>query len=243
MTSGFARADAASADRSNLVEVDFRTTPVESAAPRETVVERRDFSGSVFGEPLLALLQRRPATVFRECRFDGADLRRAQPGQSRFESCSFEEARLDGWVAAAAEFVDCTFAGPLVGVTFHGKPWGRPAQGLDPARSINEFRGNDFRRAELIDCAFIRGINLGQQQWPEGDLYITLDRFHPRLESARLEILRWRDRVWRAHALELVKALAVRNHEQNDVIARRVEERSSCPAEIQIAVWEILARS
>lgn len=127
----------------------------------------------------------RPRSVFRACRFDGADLRRASPGQSRFEACTFEGSLIDEWSVATAEFIDCRFTGRIAGVTFHGKPWGRGATSLDPARTVNEFRGNDFTGADLRECAFIRGIALDQQRWPEGDTYVRLDRFHQRLARAR----------------------------------------------------------
>lgn len=241
MTSVVPLAGTAYFNRVTLGEVDFRKASFESVAPSGCILERCDFRDTVFDRRLLPLLQSRPRNVFRDCRFEGADLRGATPGQSRFERCSFARARLDEWSVTTAEFVDCTFGGELVGVTFHGKPWGREAERLDPSRSVNEFRGNDFRRTELVGCAFIRGIALGQQQWPASDRYVRLDHFHHRLARGRTEILRWKDRESRGQALDLVQALSLCYREQGEVIARRVEERSASPADVQRRVWEVLA--
>lgn len=241
MTTAGALAGAAFFTRATLSEVDFRKVSLESVAPSGCVLEHCDFRDIVFDRRLLPLFQSRPRNVFRDCRFEGADLRRATPGQSRFERCSFTGARLDEWSVTTAEFVDCSFGGALVGVTFHGKPWGREAERLDPSRSVNEFRGNDFREAELVGCAFIRGIALDQQQWPASDRYVRLDHFHHRLTLGRAEILRWKDRESRGPALDLVQSLSLRYREQNEVIASRVEERSAVPADVQRRVWEALA--
>lgn len=228
-------------DRVTLREVDFRKASFESLAPSGCVFEGCDFRETVFDHRLLPLFTSRPRSVFRDCRFDGADLRRAAPHQSRFERCSFARSRLDEWSALTAEFIDCTFAGDVVGVTFHGKPWGREAEWLDPPRTVNEFRGNDFSAAELVECAFVRGIALQLQRWPVGESYVRLDRFHQRLTRGRAEILRWKDLEARGQALDLVQAASFLYREQNDVIARRVEGRSPIPAEVQRRVWEVLA--
>jgi len=118
-------------------------------------------------------------------------MRQVTPEGTRFEKCSFDDARLDGWTPARAEFVECRFAGKVVSATFSGRPAGPGSTRIDPVRSKNEFRGNDFRDAQLIDTVFVFGINLDQQRWPEGHDYVRLDKFHRRLEAARADILSW----------------------------------------------------
>ena len=230
-------------DRVTLREVDFRKATFEDLAPFGCVFERCDFRGTIFDRRLLPLFAARPRSVFRECRFDGADLRRMPPGQSRFERCSFDGALLDEWTATAAKFIKCHFSGLVSGVVFHGKPWGREADLLDPPRAVNEFRGNDFRAADLVECAFIRGIALDEQLWPEDQdhRYVRLDRFQQRLTRGRAEILFWTDLTARGQALGLIQAASFLYREQNSVIARRAEERSPIPVEIQRRVWDVLA--
>src|SRR5438477_146378 len=129
--------------------------------------------------------------IFRKGKFDGADLRQISPEGTRFEKCSFDDARLDGWTPARAEFVECRFAGKVLSVTFTGRPAGPGSTRIDPVRSRNEFRGNDFRDAQLIDTVFVFGVDLDPQRWPVGDDYVRLDKFHRRTEAARAEILGW----------------------------------------------------
>jgi uncharacterized protein YjbI with pentapeptide repeats len=104
--------------------------------------------------------------LYHDCRFDHADLREFFPGTARFERCRFDHARLDGWRSDLAEFVDCRFAGTVRDVKFWGRPCGILAEGVE--RPVNEFRGNDFRQAALINCSFVMGIDLDAQRWPEG---------------------------------------------------------------------------
>ena len=119
-------------------------------------------------------------SIFKDCRFDDADLSRADPGQTRFEGCTFADSHLEKWQATCAEFVGCTFAGPITKCRFYGRPWGLAAQHLDPRRAVNEFTGNDLRKADLIDTVFIQGIRFDEQRWPEGKEWVHVDRFHQR---------------------------------------------------------------
>ncbi len=107
---------------------------------------------------------------------------------------------------------------------------------------VNEFRGNDFRAAEMVECAFIRGIALDEQLWPEDldDHYVRLDRFQQRLTRGRDEILSWSDLTARGQALDLIRAASFLYREQSSVIARLAEERSPIPVEVQRRVWDVL---
>lgn len=228
--------------RARVEDVDFARASFDHLAPSDCVFVSCDFSRASMDRRLKPLFAARPRNVFRECRFDGADLRGVNPGQSRFEGCSFIGARLDGWNAQLAEFVECTFAGRIEGVRFYGKPWGRGADDLDPPRTLNEFRGNDFRRAELTDVTFVMGVDVDAQMWPEGDGYVRLDRIHQRLTRGRAEILRWKDLKLRGAALEMVHALSLRYVRQNGIVARRVDPSAAQSPEAQRRVWETLAR-
>jgi len=49
------------------------------------------------------------ATIYRRCRFDGTDLRNANPLFARFEQCTFDRADFRGFRSFYAEFVECHF--------------------------------------------------------------------------------------------------------------------------------------
>src|SRR5262245_12475258 len=94
-------------------------------------------------------LGRAPSSTYRDCRFDGADLRGVQPANVRFERCRFDGARLEKWLCFTAEFVDCHFGGRLSEVVFRGEVF-PPSSAAAVGRDRNAFTGNDFRAAELL---------------------------------------------------------------------------------------------
>jgi hypothetical protein len=228
-------------DRATLEDVDFRKVRVERFALRGCTFVRCDFREIRFDRKLQQLLSSPRQSVFRECRFDRADLRSADPSQSRFERCTFDGAVIEKWSAGCAEFVECRFAGPIVRSRFFGRPWGPEAAHLDPPRTVNEFRGNDFRKADLVETVFVMGIDVKGQRWPEREEYVRLDRIHQRLTRARAEILRWKQLEERNAALDLLQAMSVLYVQQNDVIAKRVDPSSSAPPELQRRIWDLLA--
>jgi len=152
--------------RVTLTAVDFRRARFDTFSLGGCLFDRCDFRGLKLDRRLAPLFVALPRSVFRNCNFDGADLRRALLGQSRFERCTFDDARIDGGHTETAEFVDCRFAGPLDNVTFYGAPSAPEAKRLDPPRRRNEFRGNDFRDAELLDVAFVAGVDMALQRFP-----------------------------------------------------------------------------
>lgn len=229
-------------DRATLADVDFRKVRFERFALSGCVFVNCDFRDIRFDRKFQPLFASARQSVFRDCRFDGSDLRRMQPSQARFERCSFEGAVIEKWSSTLAEFVECTFAGPIVGSRFYGRPWGTEIGRLDPRRARNEFRGNDFSRADLQETVFLMGIDVDAQRWPEGDEYVRMDRIHQRLTRAREEILRWKDLKARNAAHEIVQSMSVLYIQQNSVIARRVDPRSSASADLQREVWALLAR-
>ncbi len=224
-----------------IADVDFARATFDRLAPSGCTFVSCDFRTATLDRRLQPLFKARQRNVFRECRFDGADLRATDPGASRFERCTFDGADLQGWNAVAAEFVECHFAGSVAHVRFYARPWGPSAADLDPRRTVNEFRENDFRDAELVDVAFLMGIDVGKQRWPESEEYVRLDRIHQRLTRGRAEILRWKDLEARGEALEMVQSLSFLYMQQNDVVARRTEPGVPTQPEIQRKVWSTLA--
>jgi len=230
-------------DRVTVRDADFRHAAFDRFSPNGCVFERCDFRNEAFGEQWQALFTSRRQSVFRECRFDGADLTAVRPGQTRFERCSFEGAELDGWLSACAEFVDCRFSGRIRGATFHGRPWGAGAQRLDPARAANAFRGNDFREAELANTVFVNGIDVRAQAWPATDEYVVVDRIHQRFTRARQHVLEWRDHEARNDALLMLQEIAFLYGQQREIVSRRVDERWNARPEVQRLVWESIERA
>jgi hypothetical protein len=226
--------------RTTLTGVDFRRARFDKFSLGGCLFDRCDFRGLALERKLAPLFSAAPRSVFRDCHFDDADMRRAALSQSRFERCTFDDARMTGIRAETAEFVDCRFAGPLDGVTFYGAPSGPELKRLDPPRRRNEFHGNDFRDADLVDVVFVAGIDMDRQRFPDDELHVRVERFQRRLAKAREEIKReWYERE-RAPALVMLAALAERWGEQDVVIARRWTPRIKASDRVQARVWELL---
>jgi hypothetical protein len=226
--------------RATLTAVDFRRVRFDRFLLDGCLFDRCDFRGLKLDRRLAPLFVAQPRSVFRDCYFDGADLRGARLGPSRFERCTFDDARLDGSHAGAAEFIDCRFAGLLDDVTFYGAPSDSESKRLDPLRRRNEFRGNDFRDAELIDVVFIAGIDMDRQRFPEDDeLYVRIDGFRRRVAKARAQIKQWYESE-RAPALVVLAALVARWRDQDVVVARRWTPRIKASDRVQARVWDLL---
>ena len=231
-----------SVGRAGLANVDFRKAKFDKFQLAVGNFMACDFRGLQLGERFAPFFTTRPRSVFTSCKFDGADMRQINPEGTRFERCSFEDAKLDGWTPARAEFVECRFAGKVARVTFTGKPAGPGSMRIDPPRTRNEFRGNDFRDAELIDTVFVLGIDLSQQRWPIGVDYVRLDKFLRRLERARGDVLTWDAGEARTEALAMLQALGQRWQDQREIIALRTSPAVNASRRVQLRVWDLLER-
>jgi hypothetical protein len=183
-----------------------------------------------------------PQTTFRDCRFDGADMRRVKPAYARFERCTFDDAAIDGWKTEASEFVGCRFAGALGAVTFFGKPSGATGRAILPERKRNDFAENDFRDADLDHVIFTSGIDLSTQRLPQSERYVYLDRFPQRLTRASADIGKWDVQEERVAGLDMLRELSGRYREQNQIFASRVGA-SGHTARVQTRVWAALERA
>ena len=173
--------DGVSFEGAQLEDVDFSGLRIDRYDASGSTFERCDFSRAVLKEASFSLL---PRSVYRDCRFDRADLRQADPGVARFERCSFERARLDRWECTHNDFVDCRFSGRLRNIAFWAAPHRAPVTPRTPERfreamarerPPNEFRGNDFRAADLESVEFLGGIDLDAQLLPDDPEYARLD--------------------------------------------------------------------
>jgi hypothetical protein len=132
----------------------------------------------------------RELTEYIDCKFDSLRFNHSIGNLARFESCSFRDVKVRGWTCFKAEFVDCTFTGRLQKCIFSGtvpeedRPW--------VGRERNEFRGNDFSGAELIDVAFRAGIDLNQQKLPTGPDYLYVSDAAAAIERAQRGLADWK---------------------------------------------------
>jgi hypothetical protein len=199
-----------------------------------------DFRKARFGHALLGLVSAQ--ATFRRCRFDNADLRNARPGAARFENCNFDHAKIEEWRCFLTEFVGCHFAGRLSGVIFSGRPWGPGADKIQPPRRTNEFRQNDFTEADLIDCSFVRGIDISSQLWPTEGPYMRLDRAPQRIRSARAIVSAWADETARKRALLMLTAYSSAGHEEQNELFIRRDDLTGVPRELRETVWDLVAK-
>lgn len=182
-----------------------------------------------------------PPSTFVDCRFERADLRAMGNLEStRFERCSFVNCRIVGWESWCAEFVDCVFVGKIVRARFCG----RPSRPFTPCRGVrgrerNEFRGNDFSRADLVDTQFTYGIDIDAQRWPDDPAYVRLDHWPARVDRARAAIARWPDDRERETALGILEILHGLGMEEQEVFFDRRDTLRRHP-EIRDRVFALL---
>jgi hypothetical protein len=165
----------------------------------------------------------------------------ALPGQVRFVRCLFSDVEMRGWADTAAEFVDCRFTGRLDECKFWGAPryqWLEPGA-LRPPRTTNDFRGNDFRDADIGDVEFLGGVDLSLQRLPEGPQYARIDRTLERIAWARDAVSLWPKGPDRDEAMIM---LDVYDDESMEGQAEMFVNRwaTGVPREIADRVWHLL---
>ena len=220
-------------------DVDFRSVSFAEFRAQGTTFERCDFGGVRFAVGFTSYLGVGPVARFLDCTFTGADLRHTDPGLSRFERCTFDRAKIHDWQSDAGEFVDCRFATRITRSSFSGRPHGYWAEQLGKLRRVNEFHGNDFSGADLIDVSFKYGIDISAQRWPDDASYIRLDRLRERMRRVFEVVADWPVGHEREDALLLLRIYSTGGfEEQTELIARRDDlARSLASAD---RVWELL---
>lgn len=170
--------------------VDFSGRHFETFTTEGSTFEDCDFSNCRFESGHLGSTSQ---STYRHCRFDRSSLQKLLPGPSRFENCSFEKMRLSNWWPTSAEFLGCTFSGQFSSLVLSGVPlfpYDTPGR-LVPWRTRNEFRNNDFSRANLVFPDFRWGLVLAGNLWPSGPDYVYLDRWRERLANALHDVALW----------------------------------------------------
>jgi uncharacterized protein YjbI with pentapeptide repeats len=222
-----------------ITNVDFRSTSWDDFRANGSTFVGCDFSMARFAHAVFSHVPRQ--TTYRSCRFDEADLRNAFPGDARFENCSFDRARLEDWLSLLAEFVGCHFAGRVQGAVFLGRPFGPGAEKVIRRRRTNEFRDNDFREAELVDCDFRGGIEIRRQLWPTDPAYIYFDRAQERIATAKEIVSAWPESEARRLALVMLTGYSIGGSEQQEeIFTRRHDPSGTIPREVRDKVWRII---
>jgi hypothetical protein len=131
---------------------------------------------------------------YTDCIFERVRMTPNAGGFTKFTRCTFQDVDISRWQGDYLELIDCVFVGKIRTSLFWGSPppgsrqryesdvqWLRKRGQMVPLgyeamalRETNEFRGNDFSRAELLDTAFRGGIDLDLQRLPMGASYVYL---------------------------------------------------------------------
>jgi hypothetical protein len=149
------------------------------------------------------------------------------------------DARLDGLITNAAEFVDCLFGGMVKDVVFNGHANDVLSARLH--RTRNEFRGNDFRQAVLAGTSFRGGVDVDEQFLPEGPGGVRLDRYAERRAWALAQLALVEDDKTREAALEWLRILSRGGFEEQLVAFFPVADRSTPKSEAYDQVLRVMA--
>ena len=108
-------------------------------------------------------------------------------------------------------------------------------------RKRNDFYGNDFREAELIDTMFIGGIDLDAQRLPESSEYVRVNDALERIEEARVQIHSWQDTAAARRVSSVLNVLEYEaTEDQRDVFVRKADLDYDMPREVSASMWQLL---
>lgn len=211
-----------------IEDVDFSGMQFHQFASHGSRFIACDFSQSYLGG---GALSGRDQTVFRECTFDDASVDEVSFGTARFERCSFERVRFVDQLLLAAEFVECVFSGVIRQTVFSGSPriWTTTTN-----RLRNEFRDNDFSRADIRDIRLLGGFDCSVQLWPESIVVVVDAQRRISVARQRLQAETGPDAVACLRELEVYARVV--DNEQDCVVIRRDE----IPAGIRDHFWTTL---
>lgn len=107
-------------------------------------------------------------------------------------------------------------------------------------REVNEFVGNDFRDADLLDVDFRYGIDLSLQMLPVDEKYLRVDRARERIARARLVVDSWTDSNDRAAAMDALRILSGGgNDEQEELFLHKAFFEKGRPT-VAGRLWDLL---
>lgn len=110
-------------------------------------------------------------STYTDCIFEDCDFVFGVIGDARFSRCRFNRCRLSHIFGTKLEMIDCSFPETRIErAVFHGTS--RATMSGETKRKRNEFTGNDFSTADLVDVGFRGGIDLTKQVLPTGRDYV-----------------------------------------------------------------------
>ncbi|MGC2028528.1 MAG: hypothetical protein WA642_00760 [Steroidobacteraceae bacterium] len=122
-------------------------------------------------------------STYTDCIFEGCNFAFGAIGNVRLARCSFNRCRLFNFIGTKLEMIDCTFPETRIQKAVFHRIFHSAVPG-HIARDSNEFSGNDFSAANLIDVDFRGGIELEKQVLPGGSEYIFVADTHLASELA-----------------------------------------------------------
>jgi hypothetical protein len=211
-----------------LVEADFSGRHVQRFSAERSRFERCRFVGTVFGHASFGAGL--GVSEYVGCDFTGAKIHMGPGGFARFVDCTFEGVSIDHWFCQAVELVNCTFSGRMQKAVLHGRV--RPEDREVTGRTVNQFEGNDFSRAKLVDVSFRTGIDLSKQRLPAGPEYTYLNDARAAVQRARIAFNAWDDPEAKKRAKGLLAVMEQDVLEGQEQLLLRVEDfpRASRPA-------------
>ncbi len=222
-----------------LREIDFSGLELAGFSARGTTFEGCRFENTAFFGGMFAV---QVQSTYRRCTFSARGLGEVDPGQARFEDCDFNAAtQLRGWHSQAGEFIRCQFSGTMRQCIFDGEPRGMwiSTERLEPPRTKNRFEGNDFSAAELVDCDFRFGIDIGANIWPSGPDYVRVQRPMQRIAAARPVVEGWPEAA-RRDGLIMLDVLAGPGYQKQTEYFGRRDSMAVIPPGVRDAVWTLL---
>jgi uncharacterized protein YjbI with pentapeptide repeats len=199
--------------------------------------------------------------MFVGCSFDDSHIALITSGFARFERCSFRGTNIGSWDSDSVELIDCVFSGQIRRAMFWARPVTteqlldsdarfRAKHGLAPLsdayiamahRPINEFHGNDFSGADLVDVNFRAGIDLSRQTLPSGGDYIYLAEALATIHRVRDAIGDWPDDEL-SKANSMLKALMREPEEGQTQLLVRERWFRRTPLPVRSKIFELLRR-
>ena len=107
-------------------------------------------------------------------------------------------------------------------------------------RKRNDFYGNDFRDAELIDTMFVGGIDLDAQRLPESSEYVRVNDALDRIERARGQFDSWQDTGAARRASSVLNVLEyMASEDQRDLFVRKADLDYDMPRDVSASMWQL----
>jgi hypothetical protein len=163
------------------------------------------FSSCQFESMRIAMMSAGAGTQQSEyirCSFNGTRMEMHPGGFARFMDCSFRDVVITHWSVAAGDMINCVFSGTIKTAIFNGTV--DPRLQKDFGKIRNDFEGNDFSQAKMVDVAFRTGIDLRRQILPGGPGYCYVECGAASLEDAYAIVERWEDDQSRRAAIALL---------------------------------------